>query len=125
MLKGNFGVRWLVAVVILAVAPALVSCGTGAPATGHVAGVTWMRGGVIAPTRVEANVTATRTDGGTGQTWSTDTTSDGSFSFDLPPGRYELTGILTKRNRGGLATPTQVRVEAGETTSVELWVYYP
>lgn len=52
-------------------------------------------------------------------------TGDGSFAFDLPPGTYKLSAVLTKRNSGDLATPETVTVTAGTTTTVELYANYP
>lgn len=84
-----------------------------------------MRGGIVQPQRVEAKVTATRTGDGQAQTYSTETTNDGTFEMDLPPGTWLLTATLTKRNTGDHATPEEVSVLAGETTHVELFVNYP
>ena len=64
-----------------------------------------MRGGVVPPRRVEAQVTATRTAGGPTQTYSTETTEEGTFKMSLPSGTWLLIAILTKRNRGDQATP--------------------
>ncbi len=113
--------RLLAAAGILLVAPALVSCGTP---TGHVEGVTHLRGGIIQTTREDAEVTATPTGDGAGRVFTT-TTKDGAFSFTLPPGTYELGGTLTTGMPGGHLTPEQVTVIGGQTATVELFANVP
>lgn len=122
------GGPWLAAVVLtlLIAGTSLVACqpfATGA-ATAHLTGVVYMRGSVTSPTRVEAKVTATRKSGA-GRSYSTDTASDGSFTFDLPPGKYELTATLTAKNPGSVATPEDATLHKGETTSIDLYVNFP
>lgn len=113
--------RLLAAGSLLAIATALVSCATP---TGHIQGVTYLRGGIIETTRADAQVTATATTGDTTQVFSA-TTRGGSFSFDLPPGTYELQGRLTTRLPGGYLTPDTVTVTAGETTTIDLYANVP
>lgn len=113
--------RLLTAAGILAIAPIVVSCGT---ATGQVEGVAYLRGGIIQTTREDAEVTATPTGGGAGRVLST-TTKDGSFSFTLPPGTYELAGTLTTRMPGGHLTPEEVTVVTGQTVTVDLYANVP
>jgi len=84
-----------------------------------------MRGSVIPATTVEAKVTATPTGETTGQAVTADTAGDGSFSFDLPEGTYELTGMLTDPVGGGYLTPETVLVHSGQTVNVDLYANYP
>jgi len=120
------------AATMLGVGAAVTSCAaqpnavpTKVVPTGHVTGVVQIRGGVIRPTAAEARVTATPVEGAAGTSYNSDTAGDGSFSFDLPVGTYELSAVLTKRNIGDHATPQTVTVTAGVSTTASLYVNYP
>lgn len=120
--------HWLIAAVsILILIPALAACSpTASDDIGHLAGVVYTKGGQNAETNpAEAKLTATPTSGDTSQTYTTETASDGSFSLDLPAGTYQLTGTLTTRIPGGQATPQEVTITDGQTTSVDVFAIYP
>jgi hypothetical protein len=114
-------------VSILAAGLVLTSCtsaSTDSAANGRIAGVVYERGSVITTKPVAAAVTA-KSKSSDGKTYSTRTAHDGSFSFDLPAGTYELTATLTDENAGGLATPENVMVTAGRTSDVKLYANFP
>jgi hypothetical protein len=76
-------------------------------------------------TRAEAQVTATPTTGDTSKIYTTETTGDGSFELDLPPGTYEVTATLTTKIPGGLASPQEATVHRGQTTELQLAAIHP
>jgi guanyl-specific ribonuclease Sa len=121
--------HWLIAAAsILALGPALASCSTTTadPGVGHLIGVVYTRGGMRAETTpAEARLTAASKGDGTSYTYSTNTASDGSFSFELPQGTYVLKGTLTTRIPGGQTSPRDVIVTAGQATRVEVYAIYP
>ena len=117
--------RWLAALMVVTVAGGLMSCGVGAQVTGHVSGYAYMQASVVKPMPVEARVVATPVVGDTDRSYSTTSASDGSFSFDLPPGTYQVDGTMIKPNPGDLATPVEVTVEADGVASVKLGFLYP
>lgn len=89
--------------------------------TGHVAGFVYATDiGKISP--ATTLVTITSADGKASAVYTAD---DGSFAFDLPPGAYEVTGVRTKVDVGDQATPVQVTVAVGETTSIKLGFIAP
>ena len=106
---------------------ALAGCGSTSNANvGHLEGTVATQGGpsgAIHP--VEATVVATRLDGDPKKSYSTQTDGAAAFTFDLPPGHYELTGTLTTLSPGDVLTPEDVEVKKGHTTTVELFAYYP
>jgi hypothetical protein len=57
--------------------------------------------------------------------YSVQTDGNASFSLDLPPGQYSLSGTLTTLNPGDQLTPQDVTVTPGGTTTVELFAIYP
>lgn len=102
----------------------LASCAN--PAVGRLAGVVYTKGGRDARVDpAEATLTATPKAGDAAGPHTVRTAGDGSFSLDLPPGAYELTGTLITRIPGGVTTPQDVTIVAGETTSVEVYAIYP
>jgi hypothetical protein len=89
---------------------------------GHVVGIVYARSGINpTPGPVETRVTATPTGtaDSSGVRW-TDTASDGSFAFDLPPGSYQLTATPPGQNSGTQSTPHDVIVAAGGTSRVDI-----
>jgi len=134
MMKRQSPAWWQVAITGFIVVFVLGSCGPGSPTQitpglvtpGQIMGsVVKVSGLEPTPQAVEATVTAASIGGDASQTWSTATGSDGSFAFDLPPGEYEMTGIMTKPHAGDHATPEEVTVIAGQTTHVRLYFIYP
>ena len=121
--------HWLISVAsVLIVLPALAACHSQtAPAnTGHLTGVVYTMGGKNAQTETaEAKLTATPSTENAGQTYTTETAKDGSFSLQLPSGTYNLTAILTTRVPGGQATPQDLTIDVGKTTSVDVFAIYP
>lgn len=109
--------------------PALAACSPTSDSgvgMGQLTGIVYTMGGKnaqIAP--AEAKLTAAPTVGDTSNEYTTETASDGSFSFDLPAGTYELTGTLITRIPGGQTTPQEVTITAGQTTTVEVSAIYP
>ena len=106
---------------------ALAGCGsTGDTNVGHLEGTVATRGGPTNATHpVEATVVATLLDGDTKKSYSTQTDGAAAFTFDLPPGHYELTGTLTTLSPGDQLTPEDVTVEKDHTTTVDLFAFYP
>ena len=119
--------RWLVtAVSVLTLGAGLAACGTASdPTLGHLVGVVYIRGATIEDTPIEALLKATPIGGDTSHAYSVNTASDGTFSVDLPKGRYELTGTLTRRNAGGRTSPQEVTIEAGQITRLDLYTFQP
>lgn len=111
---------------VLATLTLLAACGSATiPKTGHLAGHVYTQGGKDATTQpAEAKLTATPVDA-SADVHTVDTASDGSFSLDLPPGNYTLTGTLTTRIPGGRTSPQEVKISAGATTEVNLYAIYP
>ncbi|MFT4110674.1 hypothetical protein [Propionicimonas sp.] len=112
---------------VLVLLPVLTACAETptVPETGHLDGLTCLKGGIIATTPVAARLTAKRVGTDSGKVYATEADSHGVFSLDLPPGTYELSGSLTARLPGGRLTPVQVAVAAGHTTSVEICALVP
>ena len=106
---------------------ALAGCGSPPDANvGHLEGSVSTEGGPSDATHpVEATVVATLLGGDAKKSYSTQTDGTAAFTFDLPPGQYELTGTLTSLNPGDQLTPEDVDVMKGRTTTVELFAFYP
>jgi hypothetical protein len=51
--------------------------------------------------------------------------ADGSFSVDLPPGQYTITGMLISGGTGSRTSPLDVAVRAGVTTEVDVYSIHP
>ncbi len=120
--------HWLVAVASLVILlPALTACSpTTSGDLGQLTGVVYTGGGMNAETRpAEAKLTITSTSGEPSRTYTAETDSDGSFSLELLPGTYELTGRLVTGIPGGYTNPQEVTVVAGRTTTVEVFSYHP
>jgi len=119
--------RRAVALVALVLLPTLAACGpTDSDGSGHLSGTVATEGGMHATVRsAEAKVTASPTSGDTSATYTAETTGHGSFTLDLPPGTYEISGTLTGTNAGGQLTSQQVTIDEGTTTKVKLFALYP
>jgi len=125
--RGHRGVHLVIAVVSIVASLTLGACctATSPTTTGHVAGFIYSRSGVNpTPVSVQASVTATSSDGAS-RIYSTDTAGDGSFSFDLPCGTYELNATMTSPRAGDRSTPAEVTVTASGVSNMDLYINYP
>jgi len=115
--------RGLVALSIALVAT-LGSCAQPASPgpLGHLVGVMSMTSGLQPTPQPPANGSVTVTPPGyaSGQEWTTTPGSDGSYSFDLPPGTYWVIAYWPSRS-----VPKEVTITAGETVRLDLQLEGP
>lgn len=125
--------RLRLAVVGALVALSLAACAPApAPASGRLEGVVYRRGGPVVPGRngkiiqptpqpLEAAVVTATLWNDAGRTYTTNSAAGGSFSFDLPPGTYEVNATLD----GGRSTTETATITAGRTSRVEFQFLVP
>jgi hypothetical protein len=118
--------RKFLAVGLMAMLALVGGCVQPGPAPGHLVGHVHTQGGMKGTIRpAAATITASLVSETTKEVHTVDTASDGSFSVDLPPGTYTLTGMLIGSGSGDRTTPQDVQIVAGATTQAEVFAYYP
>jgi hypothetical protein len=126
MNRSHYSRRLLFSAGVMAIFTFLGGCASAGSTTGHLVGHVFTQGGMDAKTQpAEAKLTATPDDGSANVVRTVDTAPDGSFSVDLPPGTYKLTGTLTTRIPGGQTSPQDVKITTGTTTDVKVYAIYP
>jgi len=120
---GKSGVwRFVAATVVFVIM--LSGCSNAAQPTGHIDGYTYaFNKTVMHSMPTGAIVTATLVNTTATQTYTTPTGAGGSFTFDLPPGRYRLTAGGASPD-SAQATPVELTLTAGITCLVSLYFVY-
>lgn len=99
---------------------------TPTPVSGLLVGHVYWKGGLNPEsTPVPAKLTATAIHASEPAAHDFEAGSDGSFSVGLPPGQYTITGMLVGKGSALLTTPTNVTVQSGDTTQVDLTALHP